>query len=234
MKTFAIGDIHGAYHALIQVLDRCNFNKEEDRLICLGDVCDGWPYVPECFDELLTIKNMDYIMGNHDWWAMETLIHGKPAEEIWLSQGGKATYDSYKGKMPQNHADILLGSSCAIEDGKNIFSHGGINPNQPFYMQIPTECMWDRRLVTYARHRDSKGYTNYKYGNYDAIFVGHTTTYNLNKTNKPAKFCNVWCLDTGAGWNGYLTIMDVDTKEFWQSDNVVDLMPDVQGRGLRF
>ena len=32
-------------------------------------------------------------------------------------------------------------------------------------------------------------------------------------------------MDTGAGWNGKLTIMDVDTEEYWQSDLVESLYP---------
>ena len=30
--------------------------------------------------------------------------------------------------------------------------------------------------------------------------------------------CNVWNLDTGAGYGYKLTIMDIDTKQYWQSD----------------
>jgi serine/threonine protein phosphatase 1 len=33
----------------------------------------------------------------------------------------------------------------------------------------------------------------------------------------------VWNIDTGAGWSGKLTIMNVDTKEYWQSDLISEL-----------
>ena len=33
----------------------------------------------------------------------------------------------------------------------------------------------------------------------------------------PIRFNNVYCLDTGGGWDGKLTIMDIDTEEYWQS-----------------
>jgi len=48
MKTFVIGDIHGAYKALIQCLKRSKFDYDRDRLICLGDVVDGYPETKEC------------------------------------------------------------------------------------------------------------------------------------------------------------------------------------------
>lgn len=41
MRKFVIGDIHGGYKALIEVLVASSFNKEEDQLIVLGDVADG-------------------------------------------------------------------------------------------------------------------------------------------------------------------------------------------------
>jgi len=37
-------------------------------------------------------------------------------------------------------------------------------------------------------------------------------------------------MDTGAGWNGRLTIMNTDTKEYFQSDKVNDLYPNERGR----
>ena len=73
---------------------------------------------------------------------------------------------------------------------------------------------------------------NYKAGNSGSsamnrslckdIFVGHTTTEIYN-TLQPIHVCNVWNIDTGAGWSGKLTIMDIDTKEYWQSDLSKDL-----------
>ena len=56
MKTFVIGDIHGAYKALIECFEKSGFDRNKDRLICLGDVCDRSPEVKECIEELLKIK----------------------------------------------------------------------------------------------------------------------------------------------------------------------------------
>src|SRR5690242_18008347 len=103
MKTFVIGDIHGAYRALMQCLERSGFDYSNDRLIVLGDVCDGYPDVCLCIEELLKIKHCDYIIGNHDLWAVEWALEGKE-EEAWTSQGGFATILSYNnGPMPKEH-----------------------------------------------------------------------------------------------------------------------------------
>ena len=65
-----------------------------------------------------------------------------------------------------------------------------------------------------AGRADSVGYKD--------IFVGHTTT-ELYRTLEPIHACNVWDVDTGAGWSGKLAIMDVETKKYWQSDLSKDL-----------
>jgi serine/threonine protein phosphatase 1 len=57
---------------------------------------------------------------------------------------------------------------------------------------------------------------------FDLVFIGHTSTTH-EKTDQPMHKANVWNLDTGAGGGGRLTIMDVETKEFWQSDPVGEL-----------
>jgi serine/threonine protein phosphatase 1 len=43
------------------------------------------------------------------------------------------------------------------------------------------------------------------------------------KTDKPMKAANIYNLDTGAGRTGRLTIMDIESKKFWQSDPVREL-----------
>jgi hypothetical protein len=61
--------------------------------------------------------------------------------------------------------------------------------------------------------------------------VGHTPTINFG-TLKPIRACEVIIMDTGAGWpGGVLTMMDIDSKEIFQSSQVDSLYPDYSGRG---
>lgn len=75
-KRFAIGDIHGRYNALLEVLKKSKFNYQEDELIVLGDVSDGGYNTYEVIEELLKIKNLIFIMGNHDEWFLNHLRSG--------------------------------------------------------------------------------------------------------------------------------------------------------------
>ena len=101
-NTWVIGDIHGANLALLQCLERSGFDKENDLIICLGDICDGWPDTFDTFETLLSIGNLEMILGNHDFWALQWMTTCRQ-NESWLKQGGRATIKSYSNKVPAKH-----------------------------------------------------------------------------------------------------------------------------------
>lgn len=223
MSTFVIGDIHGGFLSLEQCLERSGFNDQKDTLISLGDVCDGWPETKKCIDRLLKIKSHIAVKGNHDDWAMEWMMFGH-RPRIWVSQGGQATIDSYKDGIPDSHSKYLLESLFKYEDEKNrLFVHGGFNWFKPIKESRKSVLLWDRSLFEDAMMNKSK------YGKYDEIYIGHTPTSYWS--SEPMNRGNVWMLDQGGGWEGKLSIMNVDTHEFWQSDIVQTLYPDFRGRG---
>jgi serine/threonine protein phosphatase 1 len=242
-RTLVIGDIHGAYNALIQCLERSGFDRGYDRLIVMGDVCDGYPDVRLCIDELLAIKHCDYIIGNHDLWALEWAKNGTE-KSVWLNQGGENTIVSYGGgAMPRVHVEFLKAAHPWIVHDGTVFVHGGIDPNKNMDDQDTELLVWDRTLVADAWNQAQKN-PEYKFSNYKEIFVGHTPTQHFTRKqmfsafmpglkvdsgDKPLFLCNVIMLDTGAGWSGKLTIMDVNTHEYWQSDPTPKLY-ELQGR----
>lgn len=220
MRTFAVSDIHGANRALVQVLERCGFDNEVDQLIFIGDVCDGWREVKECIHTLSSIKNLVGILGNHDKWALDWL-ENNIAEELWLTQGGFATVESLRNDKGMALA-FLKNLKGFHERDLQLFVHGGIHPRTKAEDNDIEELIWNRTMVRDARYalfsRDKV------VEHYDEVFVGHTPTLNCGSTT-PCNYSNVWMIDTGGSYNGKLSIIDVDTKEFWQSDPVVDLYP---------
>lgn len=223
IRTFVIGDIHGAYKAMMQCFKRSRFDYNKDRLIIIGDVCDGYPDVRQCIDELLKIKQCDLVIGNHDMWALDWALRGdKP--KIWTSQGGDRTIASYNGgSMPDTHIAFLKSGQPWIEHNEQVFVHGGFNPDVSLSSHNIEALVWDRRLLDMAWKKQMNGHSC-QLGRYKDIFIGHTTT-ELYNTLQPIHVCNVWNIDTGAGWSGKLTIINADTKEYWQSD----LTPDLYG-----
>ncbi|WP_303311000.1 metallophosphoesterase [Hymenobacter sp. BT730] len=226
METYVIGDIHGAFRALEQVLDRSPFRPGIDRLIQLGDVADGWPETPECVERLLNISNSIWLQGNHDWWAAEWLATQSSEADInfsWYMQGGQATLEAYKrvlkADLGRHFKDFFGEQRPYFEDEQNnLYVHAGYDPTEPIAEQDPYELIWSREL--WNRKEEALGYQE--------CFIGHTPTWNWSQV--PCQRANVWNLDQGAGFSGRLSMMNVRTKEFVQSDIVPELYPGIQGR----
>jgi serine/threonine protein phosphatase 1 len=66
--------------------------------------------------------------------------------------------------------------------------------------------------------------------NYKEIYIGHTPTGREYDHMRPVNLGNVWNMDTGAGYDGSISMMDLDTKEIFQSDPVYSLYPEEKGR----
>jgi serine/threonine protein phosphatase 1 len=227
-RRFVIGDIHGAYRALLQCLNKASFDFKTDTLICLGDVCDGWPEVRQSITALLRIKNLVYILGNHDEWTLKWFIDGE-TPDIWVSQGGKATIESYKRSVPDGHIKLLQTALPFYELENKIFVHGGFDPGTDIRQQEPEQLIWDRSLLYFAIEMHEQGVE--KISDYDEIYVGHTPTINFG-INKPLNVCELCLMDTGAGYRGgVLTMMNIDTRETFVSERVDLLYPDYYGRG---
>ena len=67
---------------------------------------------------------------------------------------------------------------------------------------------------------------------YSEIYIGHTPTTNFN-SEVPMNALNVWNVDTGAAFYGRLSAVDIDSKEVFQSETLMELYPDQKGRNLR-
>jgi len=224
MKTFVIGDIHGAHKALVQVLERANFDYNNDILISLGDVADGWTEIAECFEELFKIKNLIFVRGNHDQWLKDWLIKGKEPN-VWTMQGGQNTILSYEKhpELKEKHKEFLKNSKFYyLDDHCRLFVHGGIDPKISLEEQDKMIMMWDREL--WNNRLNHSVIEPYK-----EIYVGHTTVYRFS--HKPITYGNVTFMDTGAGWEGVLSVMDINSKKVFQSDIVADFYPRGSGRG---
>jgi serine/threonine protein phosphatase 1 len=213
-RRFVIGDIHGQFRLLKKLLKQTKFQRDKDLLIILGDVCDGGPQTKEVINELIRIKNKVLLVGNHDMWALGWMIRNdKPLS--WVSQGGSATMKSYmlsgRKDVPQEHIDFLETAMDYYILDNMVFVHGGFDPDKPLSKQLRHTFAWNRDIISYAREKPIPGY--------DKVFIGHTTTQLINFTTSPVNYHNLWCLDTGGGYDGKLTIMDIDTMEYWQESH---------------
>lgn len=257
-RTLVIGDIHGNFKGLKQCLERSNFDYQNDTLISLGDVVDGHSQSFEVVEELLKIKNLIAVKGNHDDWfniwletginpsnwqqgqkatGLSYLKHSRP-DEPWYSYNQFGVTESIKtNDIPDQHISFFNNQlDYYIDDQRDmLFVHGGFNRHYPLIEQGDI-LWWDRDLWSQALSYESMGVgpldkkPPFKMvDEFKEIFIGHTSTQ-FWKEDEPMHAANIWNLDTGGGWHGKVSIMDVDTKEFWQSDSGRELYPEFKGR----
>ncbi|MEL0454901.1 metallophosphoesterase family protein [Flavobacteriaceae bacterium SZ-1-7] len=240
MRVLAIGDIHGGLKALIQVLNKMEV-KDEDTLIFMGDYVDGWSESAQVVQFLMELSkkiNCVFIKGNHDVWCEEWLRDGE-VNMTWYIHGGKETMESYTGfTKEEKKAHLTFFENLKmyhLDDKNRLFLHAGFTSMHGVEKEVfQTTLYFDRTLWEMALtmdkriERDSELYPN-RLKHYTEIFIGHTPTTNF-KCDVPMHAVNIWNIDTGAAFKGKLTGIDVDTKEFWQSDNLPSLYPDEMGR----
>ena len=89
--------------------------------------------------------------------------------------------------------------------------------------------MWETALSLNPNLTTESPYYPKRFTLYKEIYIGHTPTIRIKETIPIHKAC-VWNIDTGAAFYGPLTILDIDSKEFWQSEPLPQLYPYEKGR----
>jgi serine/threonine protein phosphatase 1 len=205
------------------------------------DYVDGWSESAQVLEFAMELNNKQrciFIKGNHDMWCEEWLRTGN-TNSLWLKHGGKETIDSYTGiddYTKLQHLNFLERMRFFEVDAENrLFIHAGFTsmhgPQQEFHN---SNFSWDRTLwemaITMDKSikKDSLLFPK-RLKLFTEIYIGHTPTLFYDVTI-PMQGCNVWNIDTGAAFKGKLSILDINTKQFWQSDVVQTLYPAETGR----
>jgi len=239
-NTFVIGDIHGGLKALQQVINRANVTTN-DKLIFLGDYVDGWSETPAVLDFLIDLSatySCIFMRGNHEEMLLKWLKK-EDDNELWRFHGGEATVQAYQNiplKTIEKHISFLEKlNEYYIDDKNRLFVHAGFTHLKGVAFEYFRGMFWwDRTLWETAMAVDgnlSKDSIRYpqRLKLYKEIYVGHTPVIRFG-ASAPMNFANVWNVDTGAAFTGKLSILNVDTKEYWQSDSLPDLYPAEKGR----
>ena len=241
MRTFAIGDIHGGLKALIQVLNKLEI-KEGDKIIFMGDYVDGWSESAQVVQFLIDFSqkfDCIFIKGNHDVWCENWLKDANDVNSSWYMHGGKETMESYSDFSDEEKKQHLIFfenlPEYYLDDKNRLFLHAGFTSLYGVERELDKRIFYTDRslwemLLSLDRtiEKDSLYYPK-RIQVYNEIYIGHTPTTNYNEPN-PINIENVWNIDTGAAFKGKVTGINIDTKAFFQSDNLPDLYPNEKGR----
>ena len=217
-RIYAIGDIHGRYDLLRELLDRIGAHSaalpesQSLHLLFLGDLVDRGPESAKVVEFLHDLeKQTDQVivlMGNHEEAMVRSVEGDSVTLQRWLSVGGAETVASYGLRLPDQGEDLrnytrylqasipqkqmrwMKSLPLTARSGDYFFCHAGIRPGVPLGRQARADLLWIR------------GDFVDDMGDHGAVIVhGHTIEETV--TMRPNRIG----IDTGAYRSGVLTAL---------------------------
>lgn len=133
-RYFAIGDIHGCFNSMKELIENKIQLRKDDELIFLGDYIDRGPDSKKVLDYIIELQNNDYdivtLLGNHESMLVDA-YYNESAMSKWIQNGGSETLrsfdiDSLKAIDPQ-YIDFFKKLKLYYELDNYIFVHAGFN-----------------------------------------------------------------------------------------------------------
>lgn len=199
--VWVVSDIHGCYQWLMDALKRRHFNPYEDLLISVGDIIDRGPDCVKCL-QLMDEKWFRAVRGNHEQMALDAIENNDFA--LWMSNGGiwfSALEDKRNALRLLNACRDLphiIEITCA--NGLNVLAHADYPAaeyvwNKPVSLQ---RVLWDRDRLMGFMVGKGQGIQGA-----DHFWFGHTPL------DKRYDFNNLHYIDTGAVFDGFLTLVQL-------------------------
>jgi len=197
--TFAIGDVHGCFDKLDDLMRRCTeyAGTRPFRFVMLGDYIDRGPDSRLVIDRLRNLcgqrpNAIVCLMGNHEDLFLAAL--DKPAEiGIWIDNGGDTTLESYgvnaPAGLPDRDIEWIRNLPLCFDDGLRFFVHAGIDPAVPLDQQDRATMLWTRMRYSETMNPGR------------LIVHGHTPVLSEQPEQHPHRLN----LDTGAVYGGPLS-----------------------------
>jgi len=204
----AIGDIHGRLRRLQKLLELI-CPAADDTLVFLGDYIDRGPDSFAVVETIIGLKNKlpntITLRGNHEAFIIAALEGNLSAQarNLWCAyNGGDMTLASYRlaGEYMSAHGDFYTGLRCFWETEAYFFCHAGIICGTALSEQKPDDLVDSRG--PYPTPHDNLGKT---------VVHGHTVV------DRPLIWPNRINIDTGAGYGGPLTAIELPGHRLWQA-----------------
>lgn len=194
MTQLIIGDIHGCYYELQQLLDKSGIG-DDDEIICVGDLVNRGPEPLEVFQFFRDTPHATSVMGNHEWNHVRAVTGRLPPRfptllTRWMMGEHYAEFIDYVQSLP-----LYLDLPDAL------ILHGFFEPHVPLEEQ-------EKRILLGVMSGEKylqETYDNLWYSYYDAdkpIIVGHR---DYTDEQQPLLYNNVYGIDTRCVYGGSLT-----------------------------
>lgn len=207
-RVLVCGDLHGCYTNLMSSLDKAGFDPVQDLLVSVGDLIDRGQESFECLD-LINQPWLRAVRGNHEQMMLDA-ITGTGSFGHWMSNGGgwwhSLDYEQdmrLKSLLPKVAELPLI---IEVEKGgkKFVICHADY-PHDEYEYGKPVDsqqAIWSRERISLSIDGFSSSISGA-----DLFIFGHTPAL------QPMRIKNQLYIDTGAVFNGNLTLYELSGGE---------------------
>ncbi|OOF39875.1 serine/threonine-protein phosphatase [Rodentibacter rarus] len=201
-NIYVVGDIHGCYDLLMEELNLTRFDNTTDLLISVGDLIDRGSQNLECLN-LVKQPWFKAVRGNHDQMAIDGLVDNNfDMLSCWIMNGGNWFFkltDEDKAQaldLFKECKKLPLIIELAMPNGKKVIvAHADYPDNYYEFDKAVSskDVLWNRDRIENNSEMMIDGA--------DMFIFGHTPV------REPLKLGNRFYIDTGAVFNGNLTLV---------------------------
>lgn len=224
-ETIFIGDVHGCYEELIALLKKVSFDKNNDRLIFLGDLVHKGPDSAKVI-EFVYQNSYEMILGNHDDYFLKAL------------DGFTEPYDEFDSivsdlSTPVKNISHWLNSLPVFINEKEFLTvHAGLDPMGDCILNKQGDvCMniryWDQANSKFSTmtSRDKKGIGDLVawYEMDSTYFEQHNRIIYGHWAKKEVQFSEnhrIIGIDTGCCYGGRLTAYLLNKNKLVQVESL--------------
>ena len=210
-RDFVVGDVHGMFPALGELLALTRFDEERDRLFSVGDLIDRGPRSREALDWLAK-PWLHAVRGNHEQLLLDS---DDPAtRNLWIRHNGGAWWldcgPAERAAFREACAELPIAIEIAASRGRVGVVHADAprsNSWADFLSRLESQ---DERAIEHAlwsRERVA-GESAGRISGVDLVVCGHTPTTRIVEAD------NVRFIDTGAVYRQFagarLTMIEIE------------------------
>ncbi len=201
-RTIVIGDIHGCYDELVELLKKVGPGSE-DRVIAVGDLTVKGPKNRAVLDLFSSDSRFSSVIGNHDL----ALVRHWQGKEVSLKPSQKQAFSELQTSGDRYFA-YLESLPFRIDLDSHVVIHAGLRPGIPLAEQSAEDLTELRTLGADRTSREGISWYDVYEGPNIALF-GHwpAPVPRLGK-------CAIG-LDTGCVYGYRLTAYCIETEEFF-------------------
>jgi serine/threonine protein phosphatase 1 len=174
-RVYAIGDIHGRFDLLCQLIGMIEADVVArpviaPMIVILGDFIDRGPGVTQLINLMMALqseRNLVVLQGNHEATMLAALDGDYAALEGWLLHGGWSTLAAYGidqsrygqaqprelvahalSNIPAEVRDWLARLPMSYATDSHFYVHAGVRPGIPLERQRVEDLLWIREEFT--------------------------------------------------------------------------------------